>query len=246
MIGSMSTTPKGRLKPAQRDRLADQAHASIRAAIVKGDFAMGERLVETQLASELQMSRAPIREAFQRLAKEGLVSEHPHHGMFVTTLSAADVVDFYNVRLGIEAGAVRLFMRRGRSTESLWGKIAAMAQAAERNDMTSVVRTELEFHRIICEGSGNDLLLRLFSELEGQLMLVMGLDDASFEHLHDVAAEHEPVVQAIEEDSPEAAVAAMEEHILSTVRDLIARLGGDDSGLLEPLRLVSGGRRSRG
>jgi DNA-binding GntR family transcriptional regulator len=227
---------KGRLKPVGRDRLADQAHAAIRAAIVKGDFSMGERLVETQLAGDLEMSRAPLREALQRLAKEGLVTEHPHHGTFVTTMSASDVVDFYNVRLGIETIAVRLFMHRGCSVDPLWAKIDAMERAAERDDISAVVRAELEFHRVICEGSANGLLLRLFSEQEGRLMLVMGLDDANFERLHDVAAEHEPVVRAIESGVPETAVTAMEEHVLSTVTDLITRLGGDDAGLLEPLR----------
>jgi DNA-binding GntR family transcriptional regulator len=238
----VQASKKARLKPVQRDRLADQAHAAIRSAIVKGDFAMGERLVETQLAGDLQMSRAPVREALQRLAKEGLVTEHPHHGMFVTIMTAADVVDFCNVRLGIETVAVRLFMRERCAVDPLWAKIDAMEGAAERDDMSAVVRAEFEFHRVICEGSGNALLLRLFAEQEGRLMLVMGLDDANFERLHDVAAEHEPVVRAIESGVPEAAVTAMEEHVLSTVADLIARLGGNDAGLLEPLRYVAKAR----
>jgi DNA-binding GntR family transcriptional regulator len=206
---------------------------------------MGERLVETQLASDLQMSRAPIREALQRLAKEGLATEHPHQGMFVTALTPDDVVDFYNVRLGIETTAVRLFMHRACSTKPLWAKIDAMTRAAERSDMTRVVRAEFEFHRIICEGSANQLLLRLFSEQEGRMMLVLGLDDASFDRLQDVAAEHDPVVRAIESGAREAAVIAMEEHVLSTVPDLIARLGGDGSDLLTPLHLLARGKRAR-
>lgn len=206
---------------------------------------MGERLVETQLASDLGMSRAPVREALQRLAKEGLVTEHPHQGTFVTTLTAGDVVDFYNVRLGIETTAVRLFMHRHCSTEPLWAKIDAMARAAERDEVAAVVRAELAFHRVICEGSVNELLLRLFLEQEGRLMLVIGLDDAGFERLDDIAAEHEPLARAIESGSVEKAVTAMEEHVLSTVPELIARLGGDDSGLLEPLRFASKSRRAQ-
>lgn len=242
--GLVATGRNGRLKPAHRDRLADQAHAAIREAIVTGEFASGERLIETQLAADLGMSRAPIREAIQRLAEEGLVTEHPHQGTFVTVLAADDVVDFYNVRLGIETTAVRLFMRRGCSTEPLRAKIEAMSRAAARKDARSVVRAELGFHRIICEGSANDLLLRLFSEQEGRLMLVMGLDDAGFEALDDVAAEHEPLVDAIESGSAEEAVAVMEEHVVSTVPELIARLGGDHAGLLEPLRFTAKRRRT--
>jgi DNA-binding GntR family transcriptional regulator len=238
MIAVMARATTGRLKPAQRDRLADQAHDAIRAAIVSGEFAMGERLVETQLAADLQMSRAPVREALQRLFKEGLVTELPHQGTFVTRLDAVDVADFYNVRLGLETTAVRLFMHRKCSTDGLWAKIAEMEKAAERDDMPAVVRAELEFHRVICEGSGNALLRRLFAEQEGRLMLVIGLDDASFERLHDVAAEHEPVVRAIESGDPAVAARSMEEHVLSTVTDLLLRLGGSDDALLAPLDIV--------
>lgn len=205
--------------------------------MLAGDFAMGERLIETQLAGDLGMSRAPVREALQRLAKEGLATEHPHHGMFVTKMDAGDVVNFYNVRLGIEGTAVRLFMHNGCSTDPLRAKIAAMEKAAKRDDVVAVVKAELEFHRLICEGSQNSLLLGLFAEQEGRLNLVMGLDDASFERLHDVAAEHEPVVEAIEAGDPNVAVVVMEEHVLSTVTDLIKRLGGTNDALLKPLQL---------
>lgn len=196
---------------------------------------MGERLVETQLAADLGMSRAPIREALAQLNKEGLVIEHAHQGTFVTTMSAKDVVDFYNVRLGLETTALRLFMHRGCATDPLRAKIAAMASAAERDDIDGVVRSELEFHRLICAGAGNDLLMRLFEEQEGRLMLVIALDDASFERLHDVAAEHEPVLSSIESGNVSEAVTLMEEHVLSTVNDLIRRLEGDETDLLAPL-----------
>jgi DNA-binding GntR family transcriptional regulator len=242
----MPPARKGLLKPVHRDRLADQAHTAIRAAIVAADFRMGERLVETQLAADLQMSRAPVREALQRLVKEGLVTDQAHQGTFVTTLSAPDVVDFYNVRVGLETTALRLFMAHGQATEPLRRRIATMQQGAERDDIEAVVSAELDFHRVICQGSGNALLLRLFGELEGRLMLVMGLDDAGFEQLHDIAAEHEPVVGAIESGDPAVAARVMEEHILSTVPELIGRLGGDPGGLLRPLPsgAASGRRKS--
>lgn len=151
--GSVATGRNERLKPVHRDRLADQAHGAIREAIITGKFDTGERLIETRLAADLGMSRAPVREAIQRLAEEGLVTEHPHQGTFVTILTADDVVDFYNVRLGIETTAVRLFMRRACSTEPLRAKIQTMPRAAARRDANSVVRAELEFHESSARGA---------------------------------------------------------------------------------------------
>jgi DNA-binding GntR family transcriptional regulator len=208
-----------------------------------GQFAMGERLTETQLAGDLEMSRAPVREALQRLGKEGLVVEHPHHGTFVTEMTAKDVVDFYNVRIGLETTAVRLFMLRGASTRFLRQKVAAMTAAAERDELKAVVAAELAFHRLICEHSGNALLGNLFSQLEGRLSLVMGLDDQGFANLHDVAEEHDPLIEAIEGGDVAVAIQAMEDHVLSTVGDLVVRLGGDPNDLLAPLRLRRSTRR---
>jgi DNA-binding GntR family transcriptional regulator len=234
-----------RLKPVGRERLADLAHAAIRESIISGAFPMGERLVETHLARELAISRAPIREALQRLAKEGLITEHPHQGAFVIRITPTDVVDLYNVRLGLETIAIRLFMKRGAPTRRLWAKIAAMTRAAERDDIAGVVKAEFEFHRIICDMAENALLSQLFAQQEGRLLMMLALDDASFEHLHDIAAEHEPLVRAIEIGDPGGAVHAMEEHLLSTVGELLDRLGGDRSMLLAPLMRSTENHRSR-
>ena len=223
------------LRPVERKRLTDLAHVAIRESIVTGAIGMGERLIETQLAADLGMSRAPIREALQRLAKEGLVTERPHQGAFVAEMTAADVADLYNVRLGIEGTTVRLFMHRDAPTDGLWSRIAAMERAADKGDVATVVGAEFDFHRHICELAGNALLSNLFAEQEGRLRLAIGLDDASFERLRDVAAEHVPLTEAIETGNQRRAVVVMEEHLLSTVGQLLGRLDGDASMLLGPL-----------
>lgn len=234
------------LQPVERLRLTDQAHAAIRSSIVSGAFAMGERLVEMELANELRMSRAPIREALQRLAKEGLVEDRAHQGACVAVMTPEDVIDLYNLRLGLETTALRLFMKAGASTGPLRARIAEMERAANRNDRAAVVRGELEFHHEISASCGNKLLNALFEDLEGRITMALALDDASFENLHDIAQEHVPVVEAIERGDPQAAVAVFEEHMLSTVGQLVRRLGGDPYALLSASarRRSSAGARS--
>lgn len=233
-----------KLQPVERTRLADRAHAALRQSIISGVFPMGERLIETQLAAQLNMSRAPIREALRGLAQEGLVVEHPHQGAFVATLSAEDVTDLYNVRIGIETTALRLFIRRGESTAPLREAIRAMQRAAERGDVARVAEAEFGFHRTICTGCGNPLLARLFSEVEGRVLMVIALDDAMFEELREVADEHVPVVEAIEARDEAQAVRVFEEHLVSTVGELLERLGGDAAGVLRPCERVDGRMQS--
>jgi DNA-binding GntR family transcriptional regulator len=228
---------KGRLQPVERKLLVDLAHTAIRDSIVAGDFGMGERLVETQLARDLEMSRAPIREALTRLVQEGLVEDQPHRGALVATLSASDVTDLYNVRMGVETVGLRLFIKRNASTRPLWGPIRDMERAAARNHMAGVVEAEFLFHRCIALAAQNEILMNIFGDLEGRLMMALALDDASFEHLDDVAAEHIPIVEAIDAGDEPRAVAAFEEHLVSTVGALLDRLGGSQSDLLMPLRI---------
>jgi DNA-binding GntR family transcriptional regulator len=230
--GSRPTTR--RLKPAARTRLTDLALEALRSSILNGDFAMGERLVETQLASELEMSRAPIREALQRLRQEGLVEERPHQGTFVCSLGAADVADLYNTRLGLEVVAIRLFVRGKKPTAPLWSEITAMERAAAKGARSQVVGHEMDFHRHIVGGADNHYLERVFRELEGQALLAMALDDAAID-LEEIAAEHVPVVEAIETGDEATAARAYHAHIVSTVDDVLERLGGSTGVVLAPI-----------
>lgn len=235
----MATAPKperSRLQPVERKRLVDLAHDAIREGIVAGQFSMGERLVETQLARDLEMSRAPIREALRRLVQEGLVEDQPHRGALVARMSASNVTDLYNVRLGVETIGLRLFIKHAASTKPLWQAIADMEKAADRNHMSGVVTAEFGFHHCIAVAAENRLLMSIFGDLEGQLMMALALDDASFEQLGEVPAEHIPIVEAIDARDERRAVAAFEEHLVSSVGALLERLGGSQSELLVPLR----------
>src|SRR4051794_30012748 len=88
--------------PAQRSVFRDQVIDKIRDAIVDGRIPLGEPLRERQLAEELNISRAPIREALLTLEKEGLVVTMPHKGTFVASYSDEDVIEIYTLRAALE------------------------------------------------------------------------------------------------------------------------------------------------
>jgi DNA-binding GntR family transcriptional regulator len=230
------TTSELKVTPIERSRVSDRAYESIRELIVSGKVKMGTRLTETQLSESLGISRAPIREALQRLAAEGLVDASAHQGVRVTELDADALAELYNVRVGLESVAVRQFIRRGASTHRLQQAVERMESAALKGQYASIVRAELDFHRLIAEGSENALLLRLYRELEGRVLVALALDDAQFAELDEIAREHRPVLEAIEAGDELAAARTMEDHIVSTVGPLLERLGGDRSELLGPGR----------
>ncbi len=221
-----------RLPRIDRRRLGDLAYEEVRKRIVSGDFPMGSRLNEVRLASDLGVSRAPVREALRRLSEEGLVVERPHLGAVVRELDATSLVDLYNVRAVIESLATRLATRRQMDVRPLRAGIRRMAAAAKSNDYALVARHELEFHSLITNQCGNRLLIGIFRALEGQVLMGLALDDSGYPDLELVAREHEPLVDVIESGDEQAAAVMMQEHILSTVGSIVERLGGSPADLI--------------
>ena len=86
--------------------LTEEIENILRERILKGEYGIGERLKENQIANELKVSRTPIREAFRQLEKEGLIESIPNRGSFAMGLTKQDVRDIYAVRAAVEALAV--------------------------------------------------------------------------------------------------------------------------------------------
>ena len=79
----------------------------IQRQIAQGVYRPGDRIVETQLAREMNVSQAPVREALLELAAMGLVEERPYSGTFVRHLKASDIEDIYNTRAFLDEYAAR-------------------------------------------------------------------------------------------------------------------------------------------
>jgi|HubBroStandDraft_1064217.scaffolds.fasta_scaffold82474_2 DNA-binding GntR family transcriptional regulator len=90
----------------------------LRADILAGRLAPGSRLRQDAIAIEYGVSHIPVREAFRRLEAEGLVSIRPHHGAIVTSLSASEIEELYEIRVALECAAMRAAVPR-MSAESL-------------------------------------------------------------------------------------------------------------------------------
>ncbi|AHY48253.1 Transcriptional regulators (plasmid) [Rubrobacter radiotolerans] len=230
---------RGRLGRLEQGSLSERAYGAIRSSIISGRFAPGERLVEEALAEDLGVSRAPVREAFRKLADERLVEERPRHGTYVREFTAKDFVDIYNLLSAIESLAVRLIVREKAPLEPLRRIVDRMAEAAREGDLPRVVEIELEFHRSLCSAADNEHLDNVFRLLSGLVGMALSLDDATYEDVKDIAAEHYPLLEAIEEAAKtgeeERAVFAIRSHIRASLGEVMRRLGGDPSDVLYPL-----------
>ncbi|HYV16529.1 MAG TPA: GntR family transcriptional regulator [Conexibacter sp.] len=201
------------LRKVVRSSLADDAHASIRNAIVRGAFPPGQQLVETRIAEEVGVGRGTAREALRRLRDEGLVVGSPNRGVFVRKLDLKDIVDMYNLRTGVEGVAIRLCARAGAPTDGLWKSVEEMRARAERNDIAGLSDREVSFHEELCRQSGNDYIVAAFRAVSGAVRLTFASEYASYADPLEVAAEHVPLIEAIEAGDEEHAVATLVAHL---------------------------------
>jgi DNA-binding GntR family transcriptional regulator len=141
-----------------RQSLVERAYTEIRRRIVDNEYLPAQQVLEQDLASELGVSRTPVREALVRLEHEQFVQIIPRHGMRVVPLSLDDLRDMYEVLTALEVTAVERLARSkpdGRALAALDRAINDMDAAVERRDADARVRADERFHRMLIDLCGN-------------------------------------------------------------------------------------------
>jgi DNA-binding GntR family transcriptional regulator len=206
-----------RFKPlAKVPTLSDEVADQLRSRILSGDFKLGERLVEAQIARELQISRAPVREALAKLHAEGLVQEFPRHGTFVTDLSEDEVREIYDLRAAIELRAVRLLFATDRTAleSALHSCIEAMDRAARANKGQPLVELDLRFHETVCKLTGNRRLHSVFTTYAGLVRILLAIEGRAFyPDAKQVVAEHRALADLLLGGNLIAAERAFDAHL---------------------------------
>jgi DNA-binding GntR family transcriptional regulator len=199
----------------KRATLTDQAFQQIREAIRRGKLKPGDRLVETQLAEEMQISRFPIREALRYLEKEGLVQAKPFKGTYVARLTEKDMEELYSLRSAIEELAVRILIKNidEHKIKKLESIVAAMVQASEENDIDKMISEDLRFHQTICELSGHRKLTEVWLNLENQLQIFLTIEKNLFENSYQFVTTHHPILEAIKSRKIGSAQKAIRGHL---------------------------------
>ena len=206
----------------QRGLLSDQIYEMIKAMIKDSTLAPGEQLVESQLARQLQVSQAPVRDALKRLAHEGLVSHVRHQGNFVASYSTEEAEHAKVARVELEGLAGRLAagsLEPARRT-ALAAMIDQMHEAAEAADLARFRELDFAFHRTVIEASGNTYLPKMWDLLEPSLRSMHVLGDPKFTgDWHEVADWHRGLLDVLDQGDADAASALFRSHAAGTLLD---------------------------
>lgn len=182
--------------------LRDQTYAALRERIVNLAHLPGERLVERDLAAELNVSRIPLREALQLLQNDGLVVIVPRQGAIVAPFTADDVRDLFDVRESLEVLAARLAAARATETDlpALRRCLDEARAATERGDEPGIAAANAAFHRVMVTIAANPLLRGMMGPLEARVQWLFHL-----------TRQRDPVQQCEEHEDLFAAIAAGDE-----------------------------------
>ena len=151
--------------------LRDVVFNTLRQAILKGELAPGERLMEIQLAEKLGVSRTPIREAIRKLELEGLVLMIPRKGAEVARISEKSMRDVLEVRRSLEELAIELACERMTEEDFKELDLArnAFKKAVAGGTAMEIAETDEAYHDIIYNSTGNTRLVQILNNLREQM-----------------------------------------------------------------------------
>lgn len=214
------------LTESSADRFSDVRDTSLAklvrddmlALILKGVLAPGQRINEPDVASRLQVSRVPVREALRELESSGLVVSRKHSGVFVRELGSDEIRDLYQMRGLLDGFAGRCAAqlptdKRHELLTLLDQSIQAMLEAADAHDVQRYYAENLRFHWVIVESAGNRQLSESYRGIVQKLHLSRLKNLSQDIGMRASIAEHRDIAQAVREADSVRCEALLARHV---------------------------------
>jgi DNA-binding GntR family transcriptional regulator len=218
----MRTIPVRDNANASAHTASERAYAELRQRILDGRLPAGIRLKETELASELGISRTPVRDALSRLTTEGLLDFRANAGATVAVWSETQIEHVFRIRAMLEPYASEIAASQILDEEisELRELCTIMEQAARREtqrDLDELAAANGRFHRLIFDAARSDHLTRLISIASDAPLSLRIFGRYSPEEVQRSMRHHREVVDALAHRDPSWAASAMRTHILSGI-----------------------------
>lgn len=198
--------------------LVDHVYHRLRSEILTGRIASGTKLVELDTANRMKTSQGTVREALQRLEREGLVRREARRATYVTEIAEDEVHEYSRQRSLLESLIIRHAARRIQDVEceQLEALIEKMATAGRQGDIEALIESDTQFHELICECANSPVLFAGWLPLFLQIQRYVGRHHERLTiPLPDIAETHRPIMRTLCARDADAAAAAIEEHIVT-------------------------------
>ena len=150
---------------------ASQVHDWLRKRVQQGDLPPGMRISETEVAAAIGISRQPVREAFIRLASDGLAEVRPQRGTYISKISVAAVLSARFIREAVEADLARIVAkaRPAEMLDRMADEITRKRRADKAANVNDFIESDDRFHKLLAQAAGQDAVWADLDRLKAQM-----------------------------------------------------------------------------
>ena len=202
------------------------AYEVLKHAIITGEIPAGERIVETDYADRLHISRTPLREALRKLERDGLVEYMPRRGVVVRAFTIDDVEEIYTIRNALEMLTLPAIIERATAEDiaSLRERLQVMDNLVASGSIEDLSPLAREFHTELTSISGLNRILRVIEGQDEYIKRFSAMAIRQENRLKESHAEHHRLVDLIEAKDLEGFKELMAHHIEESKRNCLKAL----------------------
>ena len=210
-------------KAFQKENLSIMVEEYIKDNILKGVFKGGDRLIETDIAEELGISRGPVREGIKAVAQTGIITLESRRGAYVTKFDEESIQELFEIRLLLETSIFEDIIRNEKVSESDIGVLEALVEEMieiahdgeldQETAMLAVNKKDIEFHQYIWRMSSSLRKEKILNEHFFQLRIAMLYDTKATENLLKTATDHFAIINFLREGDINSCRQALIDHI---------------------------------
>jgi len=205
--------------PIRSATTAQQVHDWLYRCVLRGDLLPGTRLSETDIAVQLGLSRQPVREAFIRLAADGLAEVLPQRGTYIGRISVRSVLSARLIREAVESDLARLVAKARPDLTAMSNELVLQAQADAAGDVPAFIEADDRFHLAMATAAGFPVVWQDLDRLKAQMNRLRHLSMRTFDRGATIA-QHRAILTALEAADPDAAEAAIRVHLRQMLTEL--------------------------
>lgn len=198
-----------------------QVYEWLRDTIQRGDLPPGERISETAIGNRFGISRQPVREAFIRLAADGLTEVRPQRGTYIRRISISAVLSARLIREAVESDLIRMVAENVNPEliARLDSAIAEQRAAIAREDREEFVRLDDAFHRMLTIAAGHEPVWTTLEGLKSQMNRLRYISVQVFD-AENLLDQHVAIIDGLRQNDPVAAEQAMRLHLRELLNNL--------------------------
>ncbi len=208
-----------KLEAVQQLPMRYKVASIVRKAILAGEYFEGEELSLTALSQQLGVSRTPIREAFQMLEEEGLISLRPNKGAIVKGISEKTIKDHFDTRIVLEGECAYRAAEKKIDVTGLIKMQNDMEEAGNTLDLNAFKKYNQAFHMLIWQAADNEKILSIVTSLWNGSSF--GKTVKELAHCMQSVKEHRAILEAVRNADAEGAKKAMQAHLIRSMNNIL-------------------------